>query len=743
MNTDKKCLSYHPPRLSSWHRFRLVLAVSPVRILLAVWLASLALTAPAGITTQPWVPMFKGIDFTTGDADTNEVRLQKVFALRVDLADPSVEFFSTPSGGAAPFETIGQTTTTFVQTYGVAVGVNANFFSPVSTTPDDPRELSGLAVSQGNIVSPYETIRPTILITRSNQVSFATTAPGSYSNIWTAVSGSDLVLINGLPQLGGCITSFCGPNPRTALGLSHDNHYLYLVVIDGRQPGWSDGATLEETGQWLLRLGAWNGLNLDGGGSSAMARTLNGSAVLINRPSGGVQRVDGNHLGVFAQPLAVLPVILAQPRDQTVLAGQNATFSVNATGASPLTYAWRLNGNKLPGATASNYTITNARSTLAGAYSVLITNGFGSALSSNATLAVVPLGALGDDTFGQIALPPNLSNLVAIAAGGWHSLALRADGTPIAWGNNSDGECDVPPALTNAVTISAGGYHSLAIRTDGTVLVWGANDSLQSTVPAGLGGVIAVAAGTWHSLALRADGAVVAWGDNAFGQTALPSSLGNVVAVAAGGNHSLFLKADGTVLACGENTDADGHVSGQSVVPRDLSNVVAISAGDYHSLALKADGTVVAWGDNSQGQCDVPADVTNVIAIACGGAHSLALQADGGVIAWGANWAGQCDLPLGVSGVMGIAAGAQHTLLLAEAGMPLPQILNPTWRQGRFSAVFQTLYRRAYVLEFNASAVETNWTGLPPVPGNGSLRLLADPNAAAPNRFYRVRQDAN
>lgn len=740
MNTDKKYQIYRPPRLLSWHRVRLVLDGSPVRILLAVWLAGLALTAPAGITIQPWAPMFKGIDFTTGEADTNEIRLHKVFALRVDLSDPTVAFFSTPSGSTAPFETTGQTTTTFVQTYGVAVGVNANFFSPVSTTPDDPRDLSGLAVSQGNIVSPFESIRPAILITRSNQVTFTTTAPGSYSNIWTAVSGSDLVLINGLPQLGGCTTSFCGPNPRTALGLSRDNHYLYMVVIDGRQPGWSDGATLEETGQWLLRLGSWNGLNLDGGGSTAMARSQSGSAVLLNRPSGGVQRVDGNHIGVFAQPLDSVPVILAQPQDQTVFPGQNVTFSVNVTGASPLAYAWRFNGGDLPGATTSSYTITNAQSTLVGAYSVLITNAFGSALSSNAALAILPIGASGDNTFGQISLPPNLSHLVAIAAGGWHSLALRADGTPIAWGDNSSGQCDVPPGLTDAVAIAAGGYHSLAIRAEGTVMAWGANDFLQSAVPGNLGNVIAVAAGTWHSLALRADGTVVAWGDNAFGQTALPPALSGIVTIAAGGNHSLALKADGTVLAWGENTDANGRFAGQSVVPWGLSNVVAVGAGDYHSLALKSDGTVVAWGDNSQGQCDVPADLTNVIAVVGGGAHNLALQSDGVVVAWGANWTGQCDLPPGLPGVVGIAAGAQHTLLLADATTPLPRLLNPAWQPGRFSAAFQTLNRRTYVLEFKNSVVETNWTALPPVPGNGSLRLLADPNAAAPQRFYRVRQ---
>ena len=377
-----------------------------LRLLLVCGLATLAFTTPAAITIQPWAPMYRGIDFARGDADTNEVRQQKVFALRVDLTDPTIEFFSTPSNGDAPLETFGQTTTTFVQTYGVAVGVNANFFSPVNTTPNDPRDILGLAISQGSMVSTFDSSRPAILITRSNQVTFATSAPVTYANVWTAVSGSDLVLIDGVPQLGSCTTSFCGPNPRTALGLSQDNRYLYMIVIDGRQPGWSDGATLEETGQWLLRLGAWNGLNLDGGGSSAMARSQGSSAVLLNRPSGGVQRVNGNHIGVFAQPVGVAPVILNQPQSQTVLAGQNVTFSVNATGTAPLTYTWRFNGNNLPGAGAAACTITNVQSAAAGTYSVLVSNAFGSALSSNATLTVTPLLGLGDDTFSQVSSLP-------------------------------------------------------------------------------------------------------------------------------------------------------------------------------------------------------------------------------------------------------------------------------------------------------------------------------------------------
>ena len=196
--------------------------------------------ARATITVNPWVPVFKGVDYTTGQADTNEARLQKVFAFRIDLQEATVQFYSTPANGTNDLETDGQTTTTFVNTYNPSFAINANFFSPVSTIPNDPRDLSGLAISQGDIVSPFESGRPSLLITRSNQVSIITSALSNYSNYWTAVSGSDRILINGVAQLASCTTSFCLENPRSAVGYSANSRYFYMMVIDGRQAGWSE-----------------------------------------------------------------------------------------------------------------------------------------------------------------------------------------------------------------------------------------------------------------------------------------------------------------------------------------------------------------------------------------------------------------------------------------------------------------------------------------------------------------------
>ena len=96
------------------------------------------------------------------------------------------------------------------------------------------------------------------------------------------------------------------------------------------------------------------------------------------------------------------------------------------------------------------------------------------------------------------------SNITAIATGYGFNLALRTNGTVLAWGDNSDGQCDVPAGLTNVVGIAAGGYHSLALTSDGRITGWGYNRYLQAS----RGDVfdnpraVAISAGALHSIAL-------------------------------------------------------------------------------------------------------------------------------------------------------------------------------------------------------------------------------------------------
>ncbi|HEX5503851.1 MAG TPA: MBG domain-containing protein, partial [Thermomicrobiales bacterium] len=193
-------------------------------------------------------------------------------------------------------------------------------------------------------------------------------------------------------------------------------------------------------------------------------------------------------------------------------------------------------------------------------------------------------------------------------------------GTVVAWGNNGEGETNVPAGLAGVVAVAAGGYHSLALKADGTVVAWGYNSHGQADVPAGLSGVTAIAAGKDFGLALKSDGTVVGWGSNDYGQASPPAGLSGVVAVAAGKDFGLALRSDGTVVGWGGNT------YGQTDVPPGLAGVVAVAAGYAHSLALTADGTVVAWGNDNHGQASPPAGVTPAATIAAGGDFSLAVR---------------------------------------------------------------------------------------------------------------------
>ena len=435
-----------------------------------------------------------------------------------------------------------------------------------------------------------------------------------------------------------------------------------------------------------------------------------------------------------------LPYIITNPVSQTSSGGAPVTFSVLANGTPVLAYQWRHNGTTVPGATSNVFTLPVPGDADAGTYSVQVSDPYGATNSANASLTVIPLVVRGDNSQGQSALPSAATNLVAVAAGAWHSLGLGANGTILAWGDDADGQCDIPASLTNALAIAAGGYHSLAIRADGTVAAWGANDYAQTNVPAGLANAIGISAGTWHSLALRSDGTVKAWGDNSWAQCGVPAGLSNVLAVAAGGNHSLALRTNGTVVAWGENTDAEGDFVGQSVVPAGLTGVVAIAAGEYHSLAVRSNGTVAVWGDNSQGQLSVPPGLSNVVAVAGGGGHSLALKADGTVAAWGADWNGQCDLPPTLVNVVALAGGEEHSLLLVTSILPTPKLLNPARTTKTFSFLIQTLYRKHYALDFENSLTPANWSAVGTNAGNGALELLTDRAATNAQRFYRLRQ---
>ena len=248
----------------------------------------------------------------------------------------------------------------------------------------------------------------------------------------------------------------------------------------------------------------------------------------------------------------------------------------------------------------------------------------------------------GNNIYGQISIPRELSGIVAIAAGALHSLALKSNGTVAGWGDNTYGQLTIPTGLSSVVALATYYLHSLALKNDGTVVGWGNNTDGQITIPNGLSGVVAIAASFNQSFALKSNGTVVTWGGGSNPITIL-SSLSGVVAITAGSSHFLALKSDGTVVGFGNNT------WGQITIPSNLSGVVALAAGWYYSVALKSDGTVVRWGDNGYTGVPIPSGLSNVVAIASSQVSTLALKSNGTVVGWGDNSYGQIDIPAGLN----------------------------------------------------------------------------------------------
>lgn len=243
---------------------------------------------------------------------------QRIFVARIDLRDPSVEL--RVSGSAAPrtgdpegTEARLTSVPEWADRVGATLAINANFFARLAGAPSrwtagQPVALVGPSVSEGRIVSHANRKglgHPALLVTRKRQARIKCALEKDLAGQDDVVAGvSDaetrgcLLAENGKNRGEKASASLRARHPRTAAGLTRDRRELILVVVDGRQPGWSIGMTLSELGDLMLRLGAHNAVNLDGGGSSSFLYRPAGGAALTNRPSDGSWRPVASQLGV-------------------------------------------------------------------------------------------------------------------------------------------------------------------------------------------------------------------------------------------------------------------------------------------------------------------------------------------------------------------------------------------------------------------------------------------------------------
>jgi hypothetical protein len=278
-----------------------------------------------------------------------------------------------------------------------------------------------------------------------------------------------------------------------------------------------------------------------------------------------------------------------------------------------------------------------------------------------------PIIAWGLDSYGQVSNVPEGNDFVDVAAGKYHGLAIKSDGSLVAWGSNDYGECNVPQG-NNFVAISGGKWHSIALREDGSIVGFGDNTQNQIDVPEG-NDFVAIASGDNHNLAIKNDGTIVGWGGyNTYGECdAPPPDDGTTyVAVSAGSYHSLALQSDGTVKAWGSNN------MGQTRIYEGAGNDhEAIAAGGDYNFLLLTDDSLVYWGGGDWYQPGIPnyhwrMDGNDYVAIAAGGFHIAALTNDGQILSWGYNNYGSppYPVPTGISFVKDLAAGWKFTVAL-------------------------------------------------------------------------------
>jgi hypothetical protein len=287
------------------------------RVLFAAALALVGASALTSAQAQivsvtPYTPIYQGINEATATIQASAGTAYG-YVMQINLDAPGIGFTTTPltAGGSAggTVETKSQTTAQFLQSTGAQVAINANTFNTCcSTTAPANETLNGLAVSNGQLVSPDAAGTADLLLTANNQASMVAGGTANLSGVANAIAGFGYVVQDGVNVASGASGANTASDPRMLVGLSQNDQYLYLVAIDsGSSDG--NGVTGAEEANVMLALGVYNGINLDGGGSTSMVvQGTNGKPQVLESPFTGAERYDGNNLGVFAQPLAPVPL---------------------------------------------------------------------------------------------------------------------------------------------------------------------------------------------------------------------------------------------------------------------------------------------------------------------------------------------------------------------------------------------------------------------------------------------------
>jgi len=308
------------------------------------------------------------------------------------------------------------------------------------------------------------------------------------------------------------------------------------------------------------------------------------------------------------------------------------------------------------------------------------------------------LGQLGDNTTTQRGIPVTTfaggTTWKQVASGGYHTAAIKTDGSLWTWGRNNFGQLGdfsntnrSTPVTTFAggndwKQVTCGGFQTAAIKTDGSLWTWGRNDfgtslgtnntgNKNTPVTTFSGGnnwkQVSMSNRSRHSAAIKTDGTLWIWGNgnnlgiNLFGDA---NSRNTPVTTFVGGNNwkqvsvgyefTAAVKTDGSLWTWGRGTE--GQLGDNNAITRSTPVTTFAGGNNWksvacsgHTAAIKTDGSLWTWGYNNSGQLGTSnttwrstpvttfAGGNNWKQVSCGNRHTGAIKTDGTLWVWGSD----------------------------------------------------------------------------------------------------------
>ncbi len=290
-----------------------------------IWIKQLPLAAGIGLLLLPLLlyarqallrPVRTNLEMTLFQGITykrqarNTPRPYMLHTVTIDLTASGVGVLVTP-GNITRKEIQARTTSEFVSEFKLQLAINAGYFFPFREhTPWDfyPRSGEGVnvvgqAIANGSTYSAVRSGMPVLCFNAGNRAQIFDSGQCPKGTVH-AVAGSDIVLKRGVLSLSPESRRQDKPYSRVAVAIDRQGQKLWLIVIDGKQPLYSEGVTLVELSEIAQELGAFEALNLDGGGSATLVVANRSGVKVLNAPIHTKvpmrQRSVANHLGFFA-----------------------------------------------------------------------------------------------------------------------------------------------------------------------------------------------------------------------------------------------------------------------------------------------------------------------------------------------------------------------------------------------------------------------------------------------------------